>query len=184
MYRRGDATRVRVDSLAAHLCGPFRPGHFEGVATVVSKLFGVIGECAAVFGEKDWQQLAIIRRFVADLFLPVTVLSQPTVREKDGLALSSRNAFLSPSERSRALSIASGLGAASTAWKAGERNAEALAALVVLDADSTDYVAVVDPESLVPLRGAIGGKALIAVACRIGKTRLIDNVVVSSPSAR
>ena len=109
MYPDGDQTRVRVGELAASLCGPFRPGHFEGVATVVTKLFGLVGASVAVFGRKDYQQLAVIRRVVADLFLPVEVVGHPILREPDGLAMSSRNAYLSADERVRALGLSRGL---------------------------------------------------------------------------
>ncbi len=105
MYPPGDETRVRVGATAAELCGAFRPGHFEGVATVVTKLFSLAGACTAVFGRKDYQQLQVIKRFTADLFLPVTIIGLRTVREPDGLAMSSRNAYLSPEQRLAALAI-------------------------------------------------------------------------------
>jgi pantoate--beta-alanine ligase len=108
MYPAGDETRVHVGPLAAHLCGPHRPGHFEGVATVVTKLFAITGACTAVFGKKDYQQLAILRRVAIDLFLPVTVVGHPIVRQRDGLAMSSRNAYLSPEERARSLALSGG----------------------------------------------------------------------------
>src|SRR5271166_6001371 len=119
MYPPGGQTRVRVGALAEPLCGRFRPGHFEGVATVVAKLLAVVGPCQAVFGRKDYQQLLVVRRMVRDLLLPVTVVDHPTVREADGLAMSSRNGYLSRDERTRALSIVRGLDAAARQFGAG-----------------------------------------------------------------
>lgn len=184
MYPPGDATRVRVEPLARSLCGPVRPGHFEGVATVVTKLFALAGPCVAVFGRKDYQQLQIIRRLAADLWLPVEVVGLPTVREPDGLAMSSRNAYLSPAERARGLAIARGLAASHRLFEAGERSADTLrrAALAPIEAaaDSIDYVTIADADSLEPLEGdrRATGRALVAVAARFGKTRLIDNLVL------
>ena len=181
MYPPGDETRVRVASLAEPLCGPLRPGHFEGVATVVTKLFGITGPCVAVFGEKDYQQLAIIRRVVTNLFIPVEVVGHPIVREADGLAMSSRNAYLTPVERANAVALSQGLFAASSLFAAGERAAEVLRAAILGRvrpvATSIDYVDVVDPETLVPWRDGerTGDRALAVLACRVGTTRLIDN---------
>src|SRR6478736_2052218 len=123
MYPKGERTRVQVSGLTAALCGPHRPGHFDGVTTIVSKLFAVAGECVAVFGRKDYQQLKVIERMTRDLLLPVEIVGFPTLRDADGLALSSRNAYLSAEERQRALSIPRALGAAAAAFAAGERNA-------------------------------------------------------------
>jgi pantoate--beta-alanine ligase len=184
MYPDGDQTRVRVGSLADPLCGAFRPGHFEGVATVVSKLFALVGPSVAVFGKKDYQQLAILRRIARDLFFPITVVGFPIVREKDGLAMSSRNAYLTADQRARALGLSRGLGAAWRAFGAGERDAGALRQLVRAKvdevADSIDYVEITDADDLAPLTpgSRIGSRALVAIACRIGATRLIDNVVL------
>lgn len=184
IYVPGDETRVRVGALAAHLCGPHRPGHFEGVATVVTKLFSIVGPCTAVLGKKDYQQLAVVRRVVTDLFMPVTVVGHGIIREPDGLAMSSRNAYLSADERARALSLSRGLRAAAEAFAGGERNAGALRRLaherVEPAASTIDYVTLADPDALVPLDdGAdVGERALVAIACRIGNTRLIDNVVL------
>jgi pantoate--beta-alanine ligase len=184
MYLPGDETRVHVGPLAAHLCGPHRPGHFEGVATVVTKLFAIAGPCSAVFGKKDYQQLAILRRIATDLFLAVEVHGFPIVREVDGLAMSSRNAYLSAEERTRALGLSRGLSAAARAFASGERTAGALRALALSEveraATSVDYVTVADADTLVPLDdGAdVGSRAVVAVACRVGKTRLIDNLVL------
>jgi pantoate--beta-alanine ligase len=186
MYPAGDETRVRVTTLAEPLCGPFRPGHFEGVATVVTKLFALTGACVAVFGEKDYQQLAIIRRLVADLFLPVVVVGHPIVREADGLAMSSRNAYLSSTERERALGLSRGLRAASASFDAGERDARVLRAAiereVVPIATSVDYVDIVHPDTLVPWRDGerVGDRAVAAIACRVGRTRLIDNTLLGT----
>ncbi len=184
MYPDGEETRVRVGSLAEPLCGAFRPGHFEGVATVVTKLFAVVGPCVAVFGRKDYQQLAILRRVVTDLLLPVEIVGHPIVREADGLALSSRNAYLSADERVRALALSRGLSVASRAFAEGERRAGVLRRLardpIERAATSIDYVDVADPERLriYADESSVGHRTLLAVACRVGATRLIDNVVL------
>ncbi|HEY1954744.1 MAG TPA: pantoate--beta-alanine ligase [Polyangiaceae bacterium] len=188
MYPAGEETRVHVGALAETLCGPFRPGHFEGVATVVAKLFAIVGPSIAVFGRKDYQQLAIIRRMTTDLFLPVAIVGHSLVREDDALAMSSRNAYLSAAERARALSLSRGLRAASEAFTRGERDAAALERLarteVERGADTIDYVSVVDADSLARFSSPIGGRALVAIACRIGKTRLIDNFVLGEDDPR
>jgi pantoate--beta-alanine ligase len=182
MYPAGERTRVRVDFLTDTLCGPFRPGHFEGVATIVSKLFAIVGEADAWFGKKDYQQLAVLRRLAQDLLFPVTLHGHPIVRELDGLAMSSRNAYLDGRERARALCLVQGLRAAYAAFAAGERDGGALerAARAKVEgvASSIDYVSVVDPATLHPFAGPVGEKALCAIACRVGMTRLIDNVVL------
>jgi pantoate--beta-alanine ligase len=182
MYPPGDATRVRVGVLAEPLCGVFRPGHFEGVATVVAKLFGAVGACAAVFGRKDYQQWLIVRRLALDLLLPVEVIGVRTVREPDGLAMSSRNAYLSPDERRRALAIARGLDAAVRAHAEGERDARRLEAAarapVETMATSIDYVELRDADTLAAIEARAPERAVLAVACRVGTTRLIDNVVL------
>jgi pantoate--beta-alanine ligase len=187
MYVEGDETRVRVSSLAVPLCGQYRPGHFEGVATVVAKLFILAGDSVAVFGRKDYQQLAVIRRMVLDLFLPVEVVGHPIVRERDGLAMSSRNAYLSPDERKRALALSRGLDAAERLFASGEREAavlrQAARAEVEKVATSIDYVEVADPDRLAPYgAGPVGARALVAVAARVGATRLIDNMVLGEDS--
>lgn len=189
MYPQGEKTRVRVSGLSEHLCGPFRPGHFEGVATVVTKLFAIAGPCTAVFGRKDYQQLKIIERLARDLMLPVTVIGEPTVRDADGLALSSRNAYLSAEERQRALAIPRALAAANTRFADGERGASALiepvrAALAAAGLRA-DYADIADPEGLFPIPGdlQVGERALIAVAAFCGTTRLIDNLVLGEDSA-
>ncbi len=185
MYPAGERTRVHVSHLTEPLCGASRPGHFAGVATIVAKLFVVAGPSIAVFGRKDYQQLQVIRRMSHDLLLPVTVVDHPTVREPDGLALSSRNAFLSAEERRRALAIPRGLGRAIQAYAAGERRAGALVALVAGELAAAelrlDYVAVADADDLTPFADAdrIPERALVALAAYAGGTRLIDNVVLS-----
>lgn len=189
MYVEGERTRVRVDGLTAHLCGPHRPGHFEGVTTIVSKLFSIIGPSVSVFGKKDYQQLAVLRRMTRDLFFPIEVVGHPIIRESDGLAMSSRNAYLSADERARALSLSRGLSKAAAAFAAGERSAGALRALahdeIAPHATSIDYVEVADADALEPFanEARTGDRALLAVACRIGTTRLIDNVVLGEDPA-
>ena len=160
------------------LCGPFRPGHFAGVATVVCKLFNVVRPDVAVFGEKDYQQLAIVRRMVTDLDMGVEIVGIPTVREADGLAMSSRNAYLSPAERTRALSLSRALFAARDAAAAGDvRDGERLVAQAraALDVDRLDYVELVDADTLQSVTD-INRPAVLAVAAFVGRTRLIDNV--------
>jgi pantoate--beta-alanine ligase len=184
MYPPGDETRVRVGPTAAGLCGVHRPVHFEGVATVVAKLFGLAGPCVAVFGRKDYQQLCVIRRLARDLFLPVEVVGLRTVREPDGLAMSSRNAYLSAEQRAAALAIPRGLSRATQAFARGERSAAALTGLVRAEvepvASSIDYVDVADPESVQVFAPGerVGERALLALALRLGGARLIDNVVL------
>jgi pantoate--beta-alanine ligase len=182
MYPEGDDTRVRVDRLAAPLEGAHRPGHFEGVATVVAKLFALVGPSTAVFGRKDYQQLLVIRRMAEDLFLPVRIVGHPIVREPDGLAMSSRNAYLTAEDRKRALSIVRGLDSAARSFAGGERAPDALARAVrepVASAVSAvDYVEVRDADTLAPVDGNVRDRAVVLVACRVGSTRLIDNVVL------
>jgi pantoate--beta-alanine ligase len=186
MYPRGEETRVKVGATAAPLCGVFRPTHFEGVATIVTKLFALAGPCCAVFGRKDYQQWRVIERFTADLFLPIEIVGAPIVRESDGLALSSRNAYLSPADRRRALALVRGLRAAAAAFAAGTRDAEALRAaargVVEQGVDRIDYVEVADPHTVAPLEGTVGERALVAIAAHVGKTRLIDNCVLGEDS--
>jgi pantoate--beta-alanine ligase len=184
MYPPGEETRVRVGATAAPLCGAHRPGHFEGVTTVVAKLFALTGPCVAVFGRKDYQQLQVIRRMASDLFFPVEVVGARTVREPDGLAMSSRNAYLSPDARRAAGAIPRALAGACLAFAGGERRAGALAATVRARLEevttSIDYIDVADADTLRVLGPdeAAGARALLAVAIRLGGTRLIDNVVL------
>jgi len=181
VYPTGFCTSVTVGQIADVLCGAFRPGHFRGVATVVAKLFNMVQPDLAFFGQKDLQQTAIIRRMVKDLNLPVDILVAPTVREADGLALSSRNAYLSEPDRARALGISRGLFAAEKAFQAGQREAGQLAALArtELAADEIQYCVVVDPIGLDPVEGAIARPAALCIAVVIGGTRLIDNILLN-----
>jgi pantoate--beta-alanine ligase len=182
MYSQGFATEVTVSALTEHLCGPHRPGHFEGVATVVAKLLLQCLPDAAVFGEKDWQQLQVIRRLARDLDIPVEILGAPTVREPDGLAMSSRNAYLSAAERRIAATLPRALRDLARAVAAGEpcRAAEEHAMRSLLEAgfSSVDYVNVADAETLAPAE-RIGERPLRAfAAARLGRTRLIDNLAI------
>jgi pantoate--beta-alanine ligase len=187
MYPAPPLCTVTVKRIADHLCGAFRPGHFDGVATVVTKLFQIVQPDVAYFGEKDAQQLAIIRRLVADLNMPLRVAGVPTVREADGLALSSRNTRLSAAERKRAPALYEALKEADRAIAAGERDARAVqrlaAAAVPYDAAlRLEYLEVVDPVELQPL-DRITGPALVAGAMWVGNTRLIDNLLCNPPPA-
>ena len=181
IYPEGFATTVHVARVSERWEGEARPGHFDGVATVVTKLLLAVRPDIAVFGEKDFQQLAVIRRLVADLNVAVEILGLPTVREEDGLALSSRNAYLSPDERGRAAALQRALSKAGDAIRAGAPVASALqeAKQALVDAGflKIDYLALVDAATLEPLDGARGEMRLIAAA-KIGSTRLIDNIAV------
>jgi pantoate--beta-alanine ligase len=171
------------------LCGARRPGHFDGVTTIVTKLFSIVGPCAAYFGRKDAQQLAVVRRMVRDLDLPVDVVGCPLVREPDGLAMSSRNAYLSDAERSAATVLSRSLREVGDAVRAGERRGETLRRMLV-DAVAKeslvelDYAEVVDAESLEPVHD-VTGLALVAIAANVGRARLIDNCTISvAPDGR
>ena len=157
------------------------PDHFAGVCTVVTKLLNVVTPDVAFFGQKDAQQVAVLRRMVRDLDLAVELAVLPTVREPDGLALSSRNVRLAPDERRRALALSRALRAAETAVAAGERDAAAVerAARAVMDGVEPDYLALVDPDSFEPIT-TVDGRVLVAVAARIGATRLIDNTIIDT----
>jgi pantoate--beta-alanine ligase len=180
MYPAGYQTFVRVRELEKGLCGDRRPDHFQGVATVVCKLFNIVRPDVALFGEKDFQQLAVIRRMARDLNVPVEVVGLPIVREPDGLAMSSRNKYLSPPERQRAQALSRGLFAARALYDAGERGAAALLAAartpVAGDATSVDYVELRDADTLAPVADRVVAPAVLAVAAFVGATRLIDNV--------
>ena len=194
MYPADFQSHVEVEDLSLELEGHHRPGHFRGVTTVVAKLFAMTAPCLAVFGRKDFQQWRVISQMARDLALRVAICSHPTVREADGLALSSRNRYLSASERQRALSLSRGLRLAARAYADGERQADVLLAMAQREiegqADRVDYIELVSATTLRPLRGMldevptgldetadppIGGGVLL-VAIHIGKTRLIDNI--------
>lgn len=177
MYPVGEQTRVRVGKLAEGLCGAFRPGHFEGVCTVVTKFFALCGPCVAVFGEKDYQQLKVIERSVTDLLLPVTVVGAPIVREADGLAMSSRNRYLSAAERERALALVRALRECVRLYERGERRVgifEGAARTALADVE-VEYATLVDGETLVPCAEVVDAGARLLIAARVGTTRLIDN---------
>ncbi len=181
MYPGGHSTHIEVAELGADYCGAARPGHFDGVATVVAKLFNQVRPDVAIFGEKDWQQLAIIRRMARDLDFGIDILGAPIARDTDGLALSSRNAYLSKEQRAAATAFPDALNAAAKAIAEGadvqETLAKAEAAIVKGGFDSVDYVALADADSLERLD--IWQKpARLLAAARIGKTRLIDNLAV------
>jgi pantoate--beta-alanine ligase len=180
------ATRVSVPSLSGILCGAVRPGHFDGVATVVAKLFGIVQPDLAVFGEKDYQQLAIIRRMTADLDLPVQIVAAPTVRAIDGLAMSSRNRYLSAADRATAPQLHAALLAATTRIGTGERDYSLLEdqGMSVLSAAGMqpDYFAVRDAATLMTPDGTTREIVALAAA-RLGKARLIDNLRVALPDA-
>jgi pantoate--beta-alanine ligase len=186
IYPPGFATTVLVGPLAERLEGAVRGhGHFAGVCTVVCKLLNIVGPDTAYFGQKDAQQVAVLRRMVADLDLPVSLSVVPTVREADGLALSSRNVHLADGDRARALALVEGLRAAAEAAAAGEADAARLrehaAAAMAARAVEPEYVAVVDPDSFEAVETA-RGRVLMAVAARVGATRLIDNLVIDIPA--
>jgi pantoate--beta-alanine ligase len=181
LYGPDDRTRISIEGLSDALCGLSRPGHFHGVALVVAKLFNIVRPDEAFFGQKDAQQAVIIQRMAADLDFPVTIVLGPTVREADGLAMSSRNRYLDPEARSKAPAMYAGLVAARAEVEAGERDpariAGALAATMYGAGFDVEYASVVDGGTLRPLE-RIEGTVLIACAGRIGGTRLIDNVAL------
>lgn len=184
VYPEGYQTWVEVEQVSQGLCGARRPGHFRGVATVVTKLLALFRPHVALFGEKDWQQLQVIRRLNADLELGVDIVGMPTHREADGLAMSSRNSYLSAAERTRALVISQGLFAARERVAHGERSAAALLALIRAHLARgelrEDYVEVCDAQTLKPLGTLDGARSARAlVAAFVGKTRLIDNVALA-----
>jgi pantoate--beta-alanine ligase len=183
MYPAGARTTVHVGGLTEGLCGASRPGHFDGVTTVVAKLFSIVGTSRAYFGRKDAQQLAVIRRMTEDLDLPVEVVGCPLVREADGLALSSRNAYLTDDERRAATILSGALYMASEAVVGGVRDAAAVRSLIVDTVARSplvqlDYAEVVDAATLEPLE-RIDGDTLVALAAFVGKARLIDNVTIT-----
>ncbi|MGQ9523201.1 MAG: pantoate--beta-alanine ligase [Armatimonadota bacterium] len=181
MYPHGYSTFVEVEGLTDKLEGAFRPGHFRGVATVVLKLFNIVQPHRAYFGQKDYQQLLVIRRMVGDLNLPIEIVAMPTVREPDGLAMSSRNTYLSPEQRRAALAIPRALERCREVLQSGERKAWVVtrAGTEVMDAEpllKLDYLTVADPDTLAE-PDIVGTSAVVLVAARCGSTRLIDNVI-------
>jgi pantoate--beta-alanine ligase len=187
MYPPGMEIRVAAGETAERWEGAARPGHFTGVLTVVAKLFHLVEPEVACFGQKDIQQLTLLRRMLQDLDWPVALAAVPTVRDPDGLALSSRNVYLSPAERADALSLSRGLRSAEAAWRGGERSAAALegvvrASLGAAPGVGAEYIAVVEPERLRPVERAAAG-TIIAIAARVGGTRLIDNVILGQGTA-
>ena len=186
MYPTPPLTSVIVPGLAATMEGAARPTHFAGVATVVAKLFAVVGPCRAYFGEKDFQQLVIVRRMTADLSFPVEVVGCPIVREPDGLARSSRNVYLSPDERAAAPVLHRALEAGAAALAAGRRDPEAISALMagIIGAEplaELDYAEAVDAATLARPEGDLTGEVRLLVAARFGRPRLLDNLGVLVP---
>lgn len=184
MYPAGSETRVVPGAMAQRWEGEIRPGHFEGVLTVVTKLFHLVEPEVAVFGQKDIQQAQLVRRMARDLDVPIEIRVAPTVREPDGVALSSRNAYLSPGEREQAVALSRALQAADLAWRAGEADALRLRSLMleqfrIFHGVTVDYIAVVEPGSMTPVDQAEAG-TIVAVAARIGRTRLLDNLILGS----
>lgn len=186
MYPHGFSTQVRVGDLTEDLCGAARPNHFDGVATVVAKLLLQCAPDIAIFGEKDYQQLLVIKRLVRDLNIPVEIVGAPIVREQDGLALSSRNVYLSPSERKTAPLLYQTIAEVAADLAKGRGCDDAVvAARFKLDAAGfrVDYVAVRDPDTLKPLSGPVK-RARVLAAAYLGKTRLLDNVPVPPATSR
>lgn len=182
MYAPDFCTYVDMDHLTKGLCGKTRPIHFRGVCTVVSKLFHIVQPDRAYFGQKDAQQLAVIRRMVRDLNMPLTIVGCPIIREEDGLAKSSRNTYLSAEERKAALCLSRGLNKGKAAVEAGETNAEKVKAIITAEIEAEplsriDYVEIVNWNNLEPV-SSTEGSILAAVAVYIGKTRLIDNFII------
>jgi len=188
MYPEGAQTTVKVKGLPEHLCGLSRPGHFEGVATVVTKLFNITMPHVALFGRKDFQQLAVIRRMVTDLNMDLEIIGVPIVREPDGLAMSSRNKYLDPEERRSALCLKKSIDMALAMIEAGERAPEKIKSSIrglIAGHPFTDidYISICDPVTLDEIK-TIEGKALLALAVKVGKTRLIDNWEIDPHIAR
>jgi len=187
MYGKAYQTYIDLDALPRFLCGPSRPGHFRGVVTVVSKLFNIVRPHIAVFGEKDYQQLLIIRRMVQDLNFNIEIIGGPIVREKDGLAMSSRNAYLTPDQRPAALTLYRSLVQARKRVETGERDAarilkEARDLITAQPETDIDYLCICDPETLIDVE-RIDRTALMALAVKVGKTRLIDNTILPDSSS-
>ncbi|MEA3441506.1 MAG: pantoate--beta-alanine ligase [Chloroflexota bacterium] len=185
MYPPGFQTWVTVEDVTQPLEGAQRPGHFRGVTTVVAKLFNIVQPHRAYFGQKDAQQAAVIRQMTRDLNFPIAIVVCPTVREPDGLAISSRNKYLNPNERDAATVLYRALTAAEMAFKSGERDAECLRQILqdTINAEPLahlQYVSCADTETLQELQGTIQNQALLSMAVYIGKTRLIDNLIVGN----
>jgi len=183
VYPAGAATRIHVAGLSEELCGKHRPGHFEGVATVVAALFNMVQPDLAVFGRKDFQQLQVIRRMTRDLHFPVRIVAGDTVRERDGLAMSSRNARLAPEQRELAPVIHRALAAAAEAFRAGERSAAALITVAkrvlhTCEALTIEYLEIVDPDAIAATDVA-DERSVMAIAAWLGPVRLIDNVTLA-----
>ena len=179
-------TFVEPGELASPLCGAFRPGHFRGVATVVSKLFNMVQPDVAFFGQKDFQQCAVVRRMAIDLNLPIEIVTIPTIREPDLLAMSSRNRYLNGEERRRALAISRGLLAAAQEFRSGERDVQKLIAAAKRHLDVVDrlqYLELVDGDTLKPAESPVRRTAALCVAAYVGSTRLIDNVMLTVPTS-
>jgi len=183
IYPQGYCSYVRVKGLEDKLCGVFRPGHFQGVTTIVHKLFNIVQPDIAYFGQKDFQQAVIIKRMVRDLNIPVKIRVLPIVREKDGLAMSSRNKYLNRQQRKEALILFQSLQLAKEALKRGERNSARIISRMKkmierVPEAKIDYVSIVDPETLEDVR-LVRGRVLVALAVRIGRARLIDNIITN-----
>jgi pantoate--beta-alanine ligase len=182
IYPAGFDTRIEVGAIADRLEGAIRPGHFSGVATVVAKLFNIVAPEIAFFGQKDVQQTRVIRQMVRDLNLPVEIVIGPTIREPDGLALSSRNVYLTPHQRTEAVALSRGLIEAEAAFASGARDAAQLRHIVEAairpTAGQIDYVSVADPDTLEELETIGPNGAVLSLAVRFGATRLLDNVIL------
>ena len=184
MYPQGYATHVNVEGLTSALCGSQRPGHFKGVTTVIAKLFNIVKPTVAYFGQKDAQQAAVIRKMTQDLNMDIEIKVMPIIRERDGLAMSSRNIYLSEDERREALVLSQSLEKAAALVKSGEKDAKKIVKMIrelLLQKPlvKIDYISVVDVKNICELT-TISGEALIALAAFVGKTRLIDNTIVKA----
>jgi pantoate--beta-alanine ligase len=188
MYPAGAQTHVEVAQLSLPLCGAGRPGHFRGVATVVTKLFHIVLPHVAIFGEKDYQQLQVIRQMVRDLSMGIEIVGHPIVRERDGLAMSSRNSYLTAEERRAAVCLSESLCAAERLFQRGETSARAIVELVLSELAkqplaNVEYVKLCDAETLADV-DEVGGAAVLALAVRVGRARLIDNRVLGRTGDR
>jgi pantoate--beta-alanine ligase len=184
MYPPGFETELKLSVTTQGLCGAHRPGHFDGVTTIVLKLFGIVGPDVAVFGQKDYQQLTVIRRMVEDLCLDINIIGAPLVRETDGLAMSSRNVYLTDEDRTRALSLSKALFSVRECYCNGERKSEVLLSLAsdILQQHDIcpEYLQIRRADNLQSIE-SIEDPAVMLVAAQVGKTRLIDNIQLSEP---